>query len=108
MMEKNNAAVGAVRLDEAYVPSEDIVAREIEGEIVIIPLVSSIGDIEDELYTLNETGQAIWRKLDGRRTLRGVAAELAGEFDAPLEVLEQDVLGLIGELASRRMVVRKD
>ncbi|MBP1660833.1 MAG: Coenzyme synthesis protein (PqqD), partial [Candidatus Aminicenantes bacterium] len=58
--------------------------------------------------TLNETGQAIWRKLDGRRTLRGVAAELAGEFDAPLEVLEQDVLGLIGELASRRMVVRKD
>jgi hypothetical protein len=108
MMEKNNAAVGAVRLDEAYVPSEDIVAREIEGEIVIIPLVSNIGDIEDELYTLNETGQAIWRKLDGRRTLRGVAAELAGEFDAPLEVLEQDVLGLIGELASRRMVVRKD
>ena len=108
MMEKNNAAVGAVRLDEAFVPSEDIVAREIEGEIVIIPLVSNIGDIEDELYTLNETGQAIWRKLDGLRTLRGVAAELAGEFDAPLEVLEQDVLGLIGELASRRMVVRKD
>lgn len=108
MMEKNSAAAGDVHLDAAYAPSEDIVAREIEGEIVIIPLVANVGDIEDEFYTFNETGQAIWRKLDGRRTLRSVAAELAGESDAPLEVLEQDVLGLVGELASRRMVVRKD
>ena len=108
MTEKNSAANPDVRLDAAYAPSEDVVAREIEGEIIIIPLVSNVGDIEDELYTLNETGRAIWRKLDGRRTLRGLAAELAGEFDAPLESLEQDVLGLVGELVSRRMVVRKD
>jgi len=46
-------------LDAVYLPSEDIVAREIEGEIVIIPLVSGIGDMEDELYTLNETARAI-------------------------------------------------
>lgn len=96
-----------VRLDDAYAPSEDIVAREIEGEIVIIPLVSGIGDIEDELYTLNETGQAIWRKLDGARPLRSVAGELAAEFDAAPEDVERDVLGLVRELVSRRIVVRK-
>jgi hypothetical protein len=96
-----------VHFDAAYVPSEDVVAREIEGEIVIIPLVSDIGDIEDELYTLNETGQAIWRKLDGARPLRRVAAELADEFDAPVETIERDVLGLVRELVSRRMLVRK-
>jgi len=96
-----------VRLDDAYVPSEDVVAREIEGEIVIIPLVSGIGDIEDELYTLNETGQAIWRRLDGALSLRRVAGELAAEFDAPPESIERDVLGLVRELVSRRMVVRK-
>ncbi len=96
-----------VHFDAAYAPSEDVVAREIEGEIVIIPLVADIGDIEDELYTLNETGQAIWRKLDGSRPLRQVAAELVDEFDAPSESIEQDVLGLVRELVSRRMVVRK-
>jgi hypothetical protein len=96
-----------VTLDAAYAPSEDVVARELEGEIVIIPLVSDIGDIEDELYTLNETGQAIWRRLDGRRPLREVVAELAGEFEAALGDIERDVLGLVRELAARRMVVAK-
>ena len=95
-----------VHFDAAYAPSADVVARELEGEIVIIPLVSDIGDIEDELYTLNETGQAIWRKLDGARPLRQIADELPAEFDAPPETIERDVLGLVGELVSRRMVVR--
>ena len=49
-----------VDLDAIYAPSEDIVAREIEGELIIVPLVSGIGDMEDELYTMNETGRAIW------------------------------------------------
>jgi hypothetical protein len=96
-----------VHLDAAYAPSDDVVARELEGEIVIIPLVSDIGDIEDELYTLNETGQAIWRRLDGRKPLREVAAELAGEFEAAPGDIERDVLGLVRELAARRMVVAK-
>ena len=37
-------------------PSEDVVAREIEGEFIIVPLAAGIGDMEDELYSLNESG----------------------------------------------------
>ena len=86
-------------------PSEDVVAREIEGELIIVPLASGIGDADDELYTLNATGQAIWQKLDGARTLAQIADELAHEFDAPRTDIERDVLGLVGELARRKMVV---
>ena len=86
-------------------PSNDIVARVIEGEIVIVPLISGIGDLEDELYTLNETGRAIWERFDGKRTLREIAAELASEFEAPLEEIERDVAGLADELIKRRMLV---
>jgi hypothetical protein len=96
-----------ISLDSAYGPSEEIVAREIEGEIIIVPLASGIADLEDELFTLNETGRAVWRKLDGVRPLRAVVSELAGEFDAPLSVIEEDVAGLLGELIRRRIVVRK-
>jgi hypothetical protein len=94
-----------IERDAAYKPSEDIVAREIEGEVVIVPLVAGVGDLEDELYTLNETGRAVWKKLDGSRTVRQVAAELAEEFEAPPEVLEDDVAGLLEELLKRKMVV---
>ena len=66
-----------IDLNSVCTRSGDVVAREIEGEILIVPLVAGIGDTDDELYTLNETGQAIWEKLDGERTLNEVAASLA-------------------------------
>jgi predicted deacylase len=88
-----------------YAVSENVVSREIEGEVIIVPLVSGIGDLEDELYTLNESGKAIWKRLDGTRTLKAVAAELAAECDAPPGKIEEDVLGLARELLERGMLV---
>ena len=94
-------------LDAKCTPSEDVVAREIEGDVIIVPLVSGIGDEDDELYTLNPTGQAIWQKLDGQRTLKDVAALLASEFNAPLAELENDVLGFASEMVRRKILVAK-
>ncbi len=93
-----------ITLDIICVPSEEIVAREIEGELIIIPLVAGVGDMEDELYTLNETGRAIWDRLDGIKSLRQLAADLTDEYDAPLGDVERDVLGLVTELARRRIL----
>ena len=96
---------GKVYLGKIYVPSEDVVAREIEGELIIIPLVAGIGDMEDELFTLNETGKAIWSKLDGKRSLKKVIEELAREFEASPGKIQRDVVGVIKELLKRRMLV---
>ena len=94
-------------LDGVYAPSDDVVAREIEGEIILVPLVSGMGDMEDELFSLNETGRAIWRKLDGVKPLKDVVAELRDEYEAGPGVLEEDVSGLLAELLRRRMIVRR-
>ena len=91
--------------DAVYAPSENIVAREIEGEIIIVPLVAGIGDMEDELFTLNETGKAVWDKLDGRRSLNQVISELAAQYQAAEGEIDKDVLGLVAELVRRRMLV---
>lgn len=94
-----------IELDVAYIPSEDIVAREIEGELIIVPLVSGIGNMEDELYTLNKTGKAIWNKLDSQKSLKVLVEELSAEYEDPEAEIEKDVIGLVGELLKRRMVV---
>ena len=91
-------------LDTAYAPSENVVAREIEGEIIIVPLVAGMGETDDELFTLNDTGRAIWRKLDGRRSLRQIIGELSTEYDAATGEIEADVVGIVEELAKRKMV----
>jgi len=94
-----------ISLDVAYVPSEDVVARVIEGELILVPLAAGIGDMEDELYTLNETGRAVWDLLNGQNTLKDVVLKLTVEFEAPEGEIEKDVLGLATELFKRRMLV---
>ena len=94
-----------VNIDAAYIPSEDVVARVIEGELIIVPLVAGIGDMDDELFTMNETGMAIWAKLTAEKGLRAVIEALNAEFEAPAGQIEQDVIGFTAELLKRRMVV---
>jgi hypothetical protein len=94
-----------IRMDAAYTPSEDVVAREIEGELIIVPLAAGIGDTDDELYTMNETGKVLWARLDGKSTLREIARGLAEEYEAPPGEIEEDVRGLVEELLKRRMVI---
>lgn len=92
-------------LEDCLVPSEDIVSREIEGELIIVPLVSGIGSIDDELFSLNETGRSIWKNLDGKKTVKQVVDLLAEEYDAPKTEIEMDVIGLVEELVNRRIFV---
>jgi hypothetical protein len=93
------------KLDSVYIPSEDVIARDIEGELIIVPLASGMGDMEDELFTVNETARAIWERLDGKRSLRDVVKALSGEYKAPAGKIEKDVSGLVGEFLKRRMLV---
>ncbi len=97
-----------IRMGDIYKPSDDIVARKIEDELIIVPLTAGVGDMEDELYTLRETGRVIWERLDGKRTLDDIAVMLRDEYDAPPGTIEQDVAGLVGELLRRKIVVRVD
>ena len=96
-----------IELSDIFIPSEGVVSRKIEGETIIVPLVEGIGDLEDDLYTFNETGQAIWEKLDGEKNLRTITAELSEEYQAPIKKIQEDVIGIVGELARRRIIQKK-
>lgn len=90
------------------VRSHNVVAREIEGDIIIIPLVAGVGDAGDELYALNETGRAIWQRLDGHRTLADVVCALEDEFDTAREDIEPDVMGFAAEMVRMGLLSIKD
>lgn len=97
--------VEKVSLKSIYKISEDVVARKVQEEFIIIPITSGIGDLEDEIYSLNDTGLAIWERLDGKRSLKDLVHELESEFEAPEIEIEKDVLGLAEELLKRKMLV---
>jgi hypothetical protein len=96
---------GKASLKAVYAPSKDVVARKVQGEFILIPITSGIGDLEEEIFTLNATGQSIWNKLDGKKNLQEVAESLASEFKASSAEIAKDVLGFKDELLKRRMLV---
>ena len=87
------------------IKSEDIVSREIEGELLIVPIASGIGDMEDELYTLNETGKEIWNLIDGKRNLDAIATDLSSRYDSQKDEITRDVIGITSELLDRRILL---
>jgi len=89
-------------------PSEDIVIREIEGDTIIVPLVAGIGDADDELYTVNKTGQAILRTMDGIRTLGQIAEILSQEYSGRKDEMNEDILGFSMEMVERGIFVVKE
>lgn len=94
----------AVSLDDVFAQSEDVVSRIIEDELIIVPLVSGIGESDEDLYSLNQTGRALWSRLDGVRTLQQIADEMLEEFDTTVDTIEKDLIGLIDELVNRKLV----
>ncbi len=89
-----------------YAPSDDVVAREIDGDILIVPIAAGIGDAEEELYGLSPTARAVWNRLDGKTTLQKITDELSSEYEGPSGRIAEDILGLINELLKRGLVVK--
>lgn len=86
-------------MEKIYAKNEDFVQREVAGEYILIPVHRQLTDI-NSLYVLNETGAAVWKRLDGKRSLREIAGDLTEEFDVAIEQLEKDLHALIEDLLS--------
>jgi len=91
-------------LENVFVPSPDIAVREIEGEIVILPLKSSEYRSESDFYTLNNTGRAIWQKLDGERALKTIIEELRDEYSISDDSLQNEVFEYIKDLLNNHII----
>jgi hypothetical protein len=94
-----------IDLNTIYVQSTDIVVREIEGELIIIPIAAGIADMEEDLFSLNDAGKAIWDKLDGTRSAVQIVDLLEEEFEGERRLFEEDVEGFLNELLQRGIIV---
>jgi len=91
--------------ESVLIHSDDIVSREIEGELLIVPIASGIGDMEDELYTMNATGKCIWQLINGIRTIGEIVTELSNNYSGSTDEITKDVLGISGELVNRKILL---
>jgi hypothetical protein len=77
--------------------SPKVVSREIEGEVILMPLYRSADDLS-YIYTLNETAARFWGLLDGKRSLNDIKARLLAEFEIKEEKLDSQIKELLKDL----------
>jgi coenzyme PQQ biosynthesis protein PqqD len=55
-------------------------------------------------FSLNDIGGRIWELCDGSRSVAQVVEALATEYDAPADVLKQDVVELLEGLQNGKLI----
>ncbi len=75
---------------------------------MIVPLIAGVGNLEEEMFQLNNTGSAFWNMIDGKKSLIDIITLLCKEYDAPLEDIKKDVLTLGQVLLEKRFIVPAD
>ncbi|MFH2059635.1 MAG: PqqD family protein [Pseudomonadota bacterium] len=102
-MKKTNCSID---LNSIYTPSEKLITREIEGELIIVPIESGIADFNDALYSLNETGRAIWNLLEQKKTVSDICSILSDDYSTSPDEIKNDVLLILEELLQIGIIIK--
>lgn len=92
----------AVSLLNILKKSENVVFRKIENEYILVPIVASAADVES-IFNLNETGAAVWEKIDGRKSLKDIINELLAEYEDDGR-LEAEAISFVDEMIEAKLI----
>ena len=85
---------------DVFRASDDVVAREVGGEMVLLDLASGT------YFGLGAVGGRVWEQLSqGDASLAQLAELIEAEFDAPRDVIEQDLAELLGQLVDKQLAI---
>ena len=91
-------STSTVSLDDTPTIGEDVVFRELEGEIVILNLDKG------EYFGVDDIGTRVWTLVAEGRSLRQIADVMVSEYDVPRETVAADLLRLAGEMISHGLI----
>jgi hypothetical protein len=88
--------------DARIVEQGDAVVREVNGEAVLLHLVS------ERYYVLDEPSTRMWRVLLESPTFADAVRALGAEFEVAADVLRRDLERFVGELVEAALVTVHD
>ena len=58
----------------------------------------------ERIFEVDAIAAAVLELCDGERDLAGIVAELAGRYNAPVAVIEKDVVAMLTDLKDKRVL----
>jgi hypothetical protein len=92
-----------ISVDTIFKRSENVVFRKIQDEYVLVPIVASAADV-DSIFNLNETGAAVWERIDGVKKLSDIIEDIKAEYEGEGNEIEDDVMAFVREMVEAGLI----
>jgi hypothetical protein len=86
-----------------YTKHPDYVQRDVAGECILVPIRRTLTEA-NSIYVLNETGAALWYRIDGQRTAQDIVTDFCNEYEVATDQLAKDFTLLLDDLLSIQAV----
>jgi len=63
--------------------------RNVGNELILVPLKNNVAEM-NEIYTMNEVGNFIWEKIDGKNNIEDIIFSVIKEFDVDEKTARKD------------------
>jgi hypothetical protein len=90
--------------DAHFIRNQEVVSRKIEGELIIVPIRSGVGDL-NSLYTLNPVGSVLWDFMAEKHTVGEMVNRVCGEFEVTEAQAELDIETFLDSLLEEKLVL---
>ncbi len=85
------------------VRNREVVARQIEGELVIVPIRSGVGDL-NSLYTLNPVGSVLWDFMNEGHTIAEMVRRVCDEFEVSSSRAQNDIQDFLDSMMAEKLI----
>ena len=86
-----------------YRQSKEVVARQIEGETIIVPILKGVGDM-NSVYTLNPVGSVLWHYMAESHSVPEMVERICDEFEVSPEEAQGDIEGFLSSLLEEKLI----
>lgn len=87
-----------------FVRNQEVVSRNIEGELIIVPIRRGVGDL-NSLYTLNPVGSVLWDFITEGHTVSEMVDRVCDEFEVTQAQAQLDIEAFLGCMLEEKLVL---
>lgn len=87
-----------IGLHDRVVANDDVLSTDVDGSVVMMDVDSG------SYFGLDDISSDIWHRLAQPVTVESLCDGLLRDYDAPLDVIRQDVLSLLNTFHDKKLV----
>jgi hypothetical protein len=96
--------VSMISVDVRFIRNQEVVVRNIQGELIIVPIRRGGGDL-NSLYTLNPAGAVLWDFMNEGHTLGEMVKRVCPDFEVTAVQAQEDIEVFLDSLMQEKLIV---